>query len=224
MRSDDDDDAPTKQPYVMAGMSRDEDDSHVHQQVNHLSSGWLTKRPISTEDRLILNFDGSLCCSLGHGLNADFETLPAVLAQRGVTPYQWGDFMQRLDKQVIPKHWNACVCISCALTGICLPLVCYKEYTFQEATSRWVDDLNSTVLQPNGMYAKFQTNYIYIHYGEGSSYTEEISWLAIAMTPAEVERLKKEPTFWSPACCNDNEMVPNGCEWCFCCCFSRRIV
>ena len=78
------------------------------------------------------------------------------------------------------------------------------------------------VLVPKGMLAKFQTNQHTQSTGN-SSYSEEISWLAVALTPVEAEALRDEPIFWSPGCCTPN-IEPHDCQCCFCCCCSPRVV
>jgi hypothetical protein len=83
------------------------------------------------------------------------------------------------------------------------------------------------VLVPRGMFAKFQTNHISFSYtsgnGASTTYSEDISWLAIALTEEESEILRQEVSFWEPACCSE-EIEPHWCQWCFCCCCQRRIV
>lgn len=69
------------------------------------------------------------------------------------------------------------------------------------------------VLVPNGMFAKFQTNEIYVDYGGPASYYENITWLAIALTEEESEILRQESAFWSPACCG-NQIVASDCCTC----------
>lgn len=78
------------------------------------------------------------------------------------------------------------------------------------------------VLVPKGMLAKFQTNQHTQSTGN-SSYSEEISWLAVALTPVEAEALRDEPIFWSPGCCTPT-IEPHDCQCCFCCCCSPRVV
>jgi len=72
------------------------------------------------------------------------------------------------------------------------------------------------------MYGKFQTNQ-YTQSNGDSSYSEEISWLAIALTEDEAEMLLAEPIFWTPACCAPYT-VHHPCQWCFCCCCDARVV
>lgn len=89
------------------------------------------------------------------------EKLPGILAECGVTEYEWADFMQRLQNDVQPKNWSICTCVTVAMTGIGLPLVCYVEWKYQEAAKKWIQDFNREILVPKGLYAKFQTNQYY---------------------------------------------------------------
>ncbi len=96
--------------------------------------------------------------------------------------------------------------------------MCWRQSLYHRALRSWVNDLNYEVLQPKGMYAKFQTNGVHSRY-----YNEEISWLAVAMTEEEAETLRNESVHWSPACCAP-KIVPSPCACCCCCCFVRRVV
>ena len=55
-------------------------------------------------------------------------------------------------------------------------------------------------------------------------YREEISWLAVALDAEEVARLRREPIYWSPSCCNDDVVVPDPCRHAHCCCCVWSVV
>lgn len=123
---------------------------HMHpprdaQAIDPTRGGWITKRPANTETRVILNFDPALCCSVGPGFTADREVLPPALAARGVTPYEWSDHMQRLERDVQSQHCSACCCVTSSLTVIGLPFVCYQEKKYQEAAKVWLSNFNKEV-------------------------------------------------------------------------------
>lgn len=139
----------TEAPDPHTTMSRD-GNKPIHkgrkvQITDPTKGGWVTKRPATTSTRLILNFDTSKCCSVGPGFPDDIEKLPYALAERGVTQYEWADFMNRLQRDVQPMHWSTCACITVGMTVIGLPLVCYVEGKYQEAAKKWINDLNKEV-------------------------------------------------------------------------------
>ena len=139
----------TKAPGSHEPMTRDTSEAHYTgrkvQGVDPTRGGWITKRPATTDARLILNFDPAKCCSVGPGFTEDNEHIPETLAERGVTEYQSADFMQRLQRDVQKKHWNVCICLTVGFTVIGLPLVCYVESKYQEAAKKWIQEFNKEV-------------------------------------------------------------------------------
>lgn len=194
-------------------------------EVDPSRGGWVAHRPVTTPERLIIDFEPAGCCSSGPGIPEDNATeLPPALEAKGVTPYQWADAVQRLRREVQPLSTPICCGVAAVFSVVCLPWLCWQERRYQTAVGAWVDDLNAHVLQPRGMFAKFQTNSYYETNGNGQGgRNEEISWLAVALTPAEAEALKAEPVFWTPECCQP-VMTRHPCPWCFCCGCQRRVV
>jgi hypothetical protein len=215
-------------PAQVAPMRRGGD--RFEQAVDPARGGVFTKRPASTPNRLILNFDTSRCTQPGTGLwESDMTVVPPSLESRGVTQEQWDRYMAKLVQEVQSRQISITACVTLSLLMIPLPYVCFQQYRYQEAAQKWVDSLNEEVLVPRGMFAKFQTSEVYVDNNggkDGGGYSEELSWLAIAVNPEEVQRLKDEPVFWTPDCCDTSVLVkhPCGCWICFCCCFSKRIV
>lgn len=194
------------------------------QGVDPSRGGWVTHRPPTTPDRLIIDFEPALCCSRGPGIPGAHATeLPLALAARGVPPYEWADAVQRLRTQVQPLSTSVCCGVTAAVSVVCLPALCWRERRYQAALGAWVDGLNAAVLQPRGMFAKLQTNSYHEDTGPTSDYDEEISWLAVAMTPVEAAALAAEPVFWTPGWCTP-AMTRHPCQGCFCCCGQRRVV
>jgi hypothetical protein len=101
-----------------------------------------------------------------------------------------------------------------------LPWLCAREGSYHRALRRWVDELNAEVLEPRGLFAKFQTNAVH-----SKDYHEEISWLAVALSEEEAQALRAEPIFWTPACCADRiKPDPCACRAVTCCCCVQRVV
>lgn len=176
-------------------------------------------RPMSTEDRVILSFIPSFWCSVGTGLdNEALSTVPPLLAARGVTPEEWRTHTDRLVSVVQP--WSTCIWgkVLGWMSVLGVPCVCAREAAYQKKLASWLHQLNTEVLMPRGMYAKFQTSQI-----TADKHHEEISWLAIAMSETEIEALQREPVFWRPMCCEPN-IAPDRCACCLSTCCCRSVV
>lgn len=186
------------------------------------AGGFAVKRPMSTEDRLVLAYDSTACCNAGPGLQGDaLSHAPPALAARGVTDADWLRVaVERLRIDVQPRQTSLCLQVLVWSTLVCAPLLCWHQGRFQRAAAAWLDALNRELLAPRGMLAKFQTASVHI-----DKYHEEISWLAVALTPDEAEILSREPVFWSPGCC-DSLIRPDSCACAAatsCCCVPRVV-
>jgi len=185
------------------------------------SDGFICKRPISTEDRLILIFEPTQCCgNVGNGfIDSDTKMVPTPLAQNGVTLIEWNEFIIRYQSHV-KIHQTSLLCTVISIISLIgLPTLCWTQGRYHAALHVWLDDLNRKVLIPKHMYAKFQTNAYHT-----KDYHEEISWLAIALNEDESRKLENEPIFWGPGCCND-KIVPSCCpDSCATCCCVPRVL
>lgn len=218
-------DAPVA-PVPVAPMRRGGD--QFEQAIDANRGGYFAKRPQNTPTRLILNFDPARCTAVGTGLwESDRQVHPA-LESRGVTQAEWDRYFDRMVNEVQSRQISICSCVTMSAFLLPLPYVCWQQNNYQSGVKRWVDDFNQQVLMPKGMFAKFQTCEVYIdNPGDNTGgQSEEISWLAVALTPEEVQRLKEEPIFWWPGCCNEGVLTkhPCGCWFCFCCCCVMRTV
>jgi hypothetical protein len=83
------------------------DASSQPQRNDPFGGGLAVKRPMPSDDRLILPFVPTMCCSAGPGLDPGADVPPALL-QRGVTPDDWQRFMQKLQEDVQSKQWSGC--------------------------------------------------------------------------------------------------------------------
>jgi hypothetical protein len=211
----------------VSGASKDAPSS-TYQGLNHgrdaqatdaSSGGVFLRRPVSTDTRLILTYRPALCCSSGAGLELpDGEKVPAPLLARGVTEVEWRQFLEGLEADVQPLNCSVCSQVLAWISICGLLCWCSRLNAHQLALGAWVKDLNSRVLEPRGMFAKFQTSQI-----NANKYREEISWLAIAIGEAEVESLQQEPVFWKPACCT-HDMVRDECATSCAACCGRTVV
>jgi hypothetical protein len=185
------------------------------QRADPFGGGFLAKRPVSTEDRLILQFYPGDACSTGKGfIDDDIRQVPKALAHRGVTEIEWREFTDKLQNRV-QSNSNSIFCVIVSIISIVfIPYVCVVQGRYHKELRQWLDELNNKVLRPRRMYAKFQTNAIHT-----KDYHEENSWLAVALTYEECTILENEPIFWSPGCCNDKiepSCCPDSCATCCC--------
>ena len=182
--------------------------------------GLALRRPISTATRIIINFWPQRCLSAGKGFSDDLVSgVPAAIAARGVSADDWKHYTGLLQSDVQSRQWGILWTVLAAMTGVGVPFVCIAQRRYHIALRRWIDHLNHEVLEPKGLFAKFQTNAVH-----SKNYNEEISWLAVALTEEEAESLRHEPTFWRPECCGPG-ILPDRCgESCACCCCARRVV
>jgi hypothetical protein len=193
-----------------------------NQRVDPKSAGFAVKRPMSTEDRLILAYSPIQVCgsATGSGFSReDVSEVPQQLASRGVTLAEWQPFIKRLERDVAPHQWSLCAWVCTMIWLVPLVCLCLSQAKYHTALRSWIDDLNARLLAPRGMFAKFQTAAIHT-----KDYHEEISWLAVSLTDEDAALLAAEPIFWSPACCKP-EIAPDACaDSCACCCGVKRVV
>jgi hypothetical protein len=179
----------------------------------------FTALPMSTEDRAILRFYPTAACTGGRGFAGDdLLRPPPALAARGVTDADWRRFVARLERDVQPQNMGGLLmCVSWTVL-VLAPLVCVAQRRYHAALGRWVADLNREVLEPRGLFAKFQTSQV-----NSKDYHEEQSWLAVSLNRDDAEVLRAEPVFWRPACCDTSRMVRDECQ-CKTCCGVERVV
>eukprot|EP00455_Lapot_gusevi_P044814 TRINITY_DN5654_c0_g1_i2.p1 TRINITY_DN5654_c0_g1~~TRINITY_DN5654_c0_g1_i2.p1 ORF type:complete len:228 (+),score=18.44 TRINITY_DN5654_c0_g1_i2:422-1105(+) len=222
-------------------------DSPVQEQDARGTRGWAIQRPASRPSRLILDFYPISWCGDGVGLtDHDRARVPPPLLQRGVTQEIWVEWVHKLQTSV-QSRTPCCGVFGCLLSATFLfPLICWchQNNRYQDALSLWLQQFNESVLMPRGMFAATQTAEYDVHYSDGNQskhYHEEISWLAIATTPEEVEKLRTEPHIWRfyhgcpccVPCCPEgwcypeDTIAPQGeCHQhtCCCCCSLPRMV
>ena len=94
---------------------------------------------------------------MGPGLAPDSRALPPQLAARRMKERDWLDLMKLLDKDVQSKRWTDCQgwAVGCTLVGI--PWLCSACAAYQSAAREWLDRLYADMLEPRGLFAKFQT-------------------------------------------------------------------
>jgi hypothetical protein len=171
-------------------------------------------KPTSTDTRLVLAFRPAVCCGVGSGLQlGDTDSVPAMLAAQGVTAAEWHRFADKLRTEVQPLSTSICCQVAAWMTVIGGFCICARTSSYQQALAAWTKELNTTVLEPKGMFAKTQTSEV----SDGKN-SQEVSWLAVAIGKPEVEALKGEAVFFTPKCCKSDEHKPHPCACCFACC------
>jgi hypothetical protein len=127
---------------------------------------------------------------------------PPELFVNGFRRDTFDEWIQRLE--AIRGLRSTCCFDCCCLTSIIvLPcfIPCFCAYgrksieTWDKALRSWQDDFNNQILQHCGIYVKTQSRCVavYVSTGQGVSkqrYTER--WLAFALEPEEVAKLKAE--------------------------------
>ncbi|KAI9003920.1 hypothetical protein DFJ74DRAFT_713435 [Hyaloraphidium curvatum] len=170
------------------------------QEPDYSKGGWLVKTARGNPNRLILNFESDVWCGESKGLYD--KSLPAELASKRIT---------------------ITTGLICGILLLPLPWVCASEGSYHKKLGMWLQTLNEEVLEPKGCYAKLQTNNETIQTGPNQTYSESVSWMAIALTPQESEALRQEPIFWTPQCCSDR-MEADCCMSGACCCGTPCVV
>lgn len=154
--------------------------------------GWFARRPKSGKDRLIIPFHQTRWVTVGHGFDDADREVPAALKERGVKCEEWTHFVEAIDRKAQKHQVPITAQVACWMTLLPLPLLLARVAKYQKQVGMCLDELNRD-LEPHGMVAKFQTNC-----ADGVRYHEENSWLAIALTPLECEKLRNEPVIWRP--------------------------
>lgn len=144
------------------------------------------------------------------------DSIPQALLDRGVQLSEWKKFNDMLRHDIMPSVslQGSCGrfmvdCFSSSICAICCPQESSTEplrkemITLTVRLDNWANCFNAEVLQPRGLFAKFQTAYSTTYeknYGEGGDDTfviKQITWLAIALIQSEAEILRNEPLYWS---------------------------
>lgn len=190
------------------------------QRVDPFSGGLALRRPMSTDDRLILPFSPGACCGAGPGLDPEvIAAVPPALAARHVSHETWRQLMTSLEAMQQRDGQSVCAVVGLIMSLVGVPLLCWKQGRYHTSLREWVNAAN-TKLAPLHVYLKFQQASIH-----ADKYHEEIYWLACALGPEESDILREEPIFWSPGCC-DGAIGPNpcACACCTCCCGVQRVL
>lgn len=182
-------------------------------------SGWRAGPPPSRE-RLIIRYDGGSCCSTGAALGRG-AALPHELAKAGVTELAWETLVTSLSAAQALSPPSACIVLATIPHFYLpmLPLVCCLSARFHAAAAHALAAFNAAVLEPRGMWAALQSadlreSVFPLHVGGGGF--GAVSWLAIALTRADAQALRREPMYWAPAawCGRQAPLEPHPCGRC----------
>ena len=146
--------------------------------------------PTSKPERIIieLQIKTCCCCETPDVIDPDVvQTVPQSIALKGVDSGTWTQWMTRLRDMLKSKQMGSCISqfmIQCVLT---IPCFILRNNSKQKAMRKFCEEMNAQVLEPRGMYLKSQYGVV----GRGSQEIA-VAILSIAMTPDEIEQLKKE--------------------------------
>lgn len=191
---------------------------------------------------------GGGCCAFGGGgfgggdalvSTCDAELREELLARGGQKAVaSWEAARERLVQGLAGRCCAIGNCLLCfSLVG--LPVLCVLEASRQRMYAAWLAHTNDTLLQPLGMYGRFQTVSYQVDDGlslDGGrhSHSTDYSWMAVSLTAQDARSLQMEPTFWAQDfgipvlyCCTckcDNGMGEHCCAPCRCCCFQKSCI
>lgn len=128
------------------------------------------------------------------------DQVPEEIAKKGLQPHQWTEYTSQLRGiNEIENKWGFCPSLLCVILSIptffCCCTLCklYKEeiLKWDQAFREWQAKFNM-ILEPLGMFVKSQSSGSEVHVN-GQKVRHIHRWLAFALTPAQVEKLKSEP-------------------------------
>lgn len=144
------------------------------------------------------------CCCCHPGLSqTDLQTVPAQLAENGLSQETWTEWVGKLhdvNSVNLPGFWDMCVLFVCMLL---FPLMFLRgkceqqqDRTWNSRFRKWQGDFNK-VLEPFGIHVKSQSccTVVDSESPEGDPiYSRSVErWLAFAMTPSSCAHLQSEP-------------------------------
>ena len=152
------------------------------------SAGGLgLKRPITTDDRLILDlYLMSWCGTPVILLDELIETVPFQLAVRGVSQPEWTQWMTRLRQDLLNNWTPMWKMLLIGITVIGIPYGVHLQSKKTKAMLQFAEDINNHLLRQKNMILKPQV-------GSRPDGKYAVPWLSIALNSDECARLADEP-------------------------------
>ena len=134
---------------------------------------------------------------------AVLPALPPTLKAHGVNPVKWDEYFSQL-LPIRKKSLNSFASIYAQLFAGPLTLGLYsyyvgtKELSYSVALMDWLENFSKEVLEPAGLFGKFQMHYGYSeHYGESSSqFQAPRMWISVSLNNQDADLLRKESEYW----------------------------
>ena len=188
----------------------------------------------NSKSRLVLEgIDRNACVHLfgRHGGIGDdmpwLDQVPDEIAERGITQNDWVIWMDELKS--VQKQQNTCFlgrvfncfCFFLGVIGVSPCFICYGCFPwsrydpFQNSLRKWMNDINTKVLNPKNIHVKGFTFGRRKRGGQSSnSDMDQLSALVFALDRREAARLKREPVLQLPMKTADEKDTNYGCWSC----------
>lgn len=149
-------------------------------------------RPASNENRFILDVNPTIKWTpLSQNKFVIDEQVhkevPQPILEHGVTLEVWQAWMTRFEKLIQDNQFSVATSVALTLSIVGIPLLFGANTNLQAEVDQFISDFNRDVMEPNGMFIKFQKSLI-----NRNKSKEEVNWLAVALNANEVSLLKSE--------------------------------
>ena len=176
------------------------------QETQDSSPACVVRIPRSTSTRLIVFFNKYGLCRTGEGLCQFNTRVPEELKEHDIDEELWIKWATKSRQEIQPLLPSLGVMILLVMGIVTIPLAYIKVRRYKRAMLEWLRGFNKEVLEPKGLYGATQTGVF-----QAYRFREEVSWLAIATTPAEAAALAQEPHIWLYNPCTSHLFAPSCC-------------
>ena len=158
--------------------------------------------PTSYQDREIIPFPWQKRGTFSKK-KADLPCLPPSLRAKGVSEEKWNQYFERiLSIRKIPLSTFASIYAQVLAGPLTLGGYSYfvgcRELKYSTALMDWIEGLQQEVLEPAGLFGKFQMHYGFTEsYGESSVNIQPLRmWIAVSLNEDDSRLLQKESEYW----------------------------
>ncbi|KAI9339990.1 hypothetical protein BDR26DRAFT_861932 [Obelidium mucronatum] len=145
-------------------------------------------RPASTATRIIIPVS-TVRMGLSKSKVIDdhlIQNIPDAIAAKGMKPEEWTTAMTEFKAVISNNIWSVLTYIFLGFTVIFIPLIAVIYRRLHTKVAAFMVTFNDRYMIPNGMYAKTQKAVV------NGKYRYEFSWIAVALTDAEADKLQSE--------------------------------